>query len=560
MAAPADIFRQGLALHQRGRLAEAQALYRQVLARDPRHFDSLHLLGLCLVQGGETGRGAEQIRRALAIRSDFPEAHYNLGNALLTLGQPGEALASFETALKLKPDDAQYRLEAGNALKELKRSDEAIAQYDHALRLDPRSAEAFNNRGIALKDAGRPAEAVESLDAAIALRPAYAEAHSNRGNALKELGRPDEALACHDRAIALRPDHAEAHYNRANLLGEMKRLDAALASYDTALRLRPDYAEARHNKSLLLLAAGRLEEGFALYGSRWNSPSFTGSRLATELPAWDGRPGAGRLLLWPEQGIGDEILHASLLSLLPSEGLAVTVAADRRLGPVYRRSFPHLAVIDSDDLQPPLAGRFDAQAAMGDLGALLGVEPARLASRRMPFLVADAARREALRAAHPFLRDGPVCGLSWKSANKKFGAEKSLRLIDLAPLLATPGVSFVNLQYGDVADEIEEVRRALGVAVNQAQGLDVFNDIDGLLALVDCCDAVLTTSNVTAHLAGALARPGVVVVPTGKGSLWYWQGGVNDLWYPSLQRIAQERAGQWQAAIAAAVASTRELL
>lgn len=560
MAAPDDIFRKGLALHQRGQLAEAQALYRQVLAVDPRHFDSLHLLGLSRVQGGDPRRGADLIRQALTIRSDFPEAYYNLGNALLTLGQPAEALASLERALQLNPGDAQYRLEAGNALKELKRSDEAIAQYDQAIRLDPASAETFNNRGIALKDAGRPAEAVASLDAAIALRPAYAEAHSNRGNALKELGRLDEALACHDTAISLRPDYAEAHYNRANLLGEMKRLDAALAGYDAALRLRPDYAEASHNKSLLLLAAGRLADGFTLYGSRWNSPSFNGSRLETTVAAWDGRPGAGRLLLWPEQGIGDEIFHASLLSLLPTEGLAVTVAADRRLCPIYRRAFPHLAIIDSDELHQPLTGRFDVQAAMGDLGALLGVEPARLAARRMPFLLADAARREALRAAHLFLRKGPVCGLSWKSANKKFGAEKSLRLIDLAPLLATPGVCFVNLQYGDVTDEIDEVRRKLGVEVHEAHGLDVFNDIDGLLALVDCCDAVLTTSNVTAHLAGALARPGVVVVPTGKGSLWYWQGGTNDLWYPSLRRIAQERAGQWQAAIAAAVASTREIL
>jgi tetratricopeptide (TPR) repeat protein len=560
VAAPDDIFRRGLALHQRGQLADAQALYREVLRRDPRHFDSRHLLGLTCIQSGEPRAGADHIRQALALRSDFPEAHYNLGNALLTLGLPGAALDSFERALQLNPSDAQYRLEAGNALKELKRIDEAVAQYDHAIRLDPASAEAFNNRGIALKDGGRPADAVTSFDQAIALRPGYAEAHSNRGNALKELGRLDEALACHDRAIGLNPRYAEAHYNRANVLGELKRHDAALASYDEALRLRPDYAEARHNKSLLLLGAGRLTEGFALYGSRWKSPSFNSDLLATSLPAWDGKPGAGSLLLWPEQGIGDEIFHASLLSLMPADGMAVTVAADRRLCAIYRRSFPGLAIIDSEELKQPLDGRFTAQAAMGDLGALLQVDADKLAARRMPFLIADPLRREALRAANPFLRQGPVCGLSWKSANRKFGAEKSLSLIDLAPLLSTPGVSFVNLQYGEVADEIAEVRRVRGVEVHQADGLDVFHDIDGLLALVDCCDGVFTTSNVTAHLAGALARQGVVVVPSGKGSLWYWQGGANNLWYPSLRRIAQERAGHWEAAIRTAVAAARDIL
>lgn len=560
MAAPDDIFRRGLAFHQRGQLADAQALYREVLQRHPAHFDSLHLLGLTCIQRGDPRAGADLIRQALAIRSNFPEAHYNLGNALLTLGMPAEALASFERALQLNPADAQYRLEAGNALKDLKRADEAVVQYDHAIRLDPTSAEAFNNRGIALKDAGRPADAVASFDRALALRPSYAEAHSNRGNALKDLGQLDAALDCHERAIGLNPRYAEAHYNKANVLGEMKRHDEALASYDEALRLRPDYAEARHNKALLLLGAGRLAEGFALYGSRWKSPSFTSEPLATALPAWDGKLAVERLLLWPEQGIGDEIFHASLLSLVPLHGMAVTVAADRRLCAIYRRSFPGIAIIDSDMLRQPLAADFTTQAAMGDLGALLGVDAQALVARRMPYLVADPQRREELRAANPVLGHRPVCGLSWKSANRKFGAEKSLRLLDLSEMLVTPGVTFVNLQYGDVADEIAEVRRELGVEVHQAEGLDLFNDIEGLFALVDCCDAVLTTSNVTAHVAGALAGPGVVLVPSGKGSLWYWQGGVNNLWYPSLQRIAQERAGHWEAAIRTAVVAVRNIL
>ncbi|MCA3554394.1 tetratricopeptide repeat protein [Aestuariivirga sp.] len=553
MAAPNDIFRKALALHQGGVLAPAQALYAQVLALDPRHFDSLHLMGLALVQSGEAAKGVELIRRAIALRPGFAEAHYNLGNALLTLGRPAEALESLRQALALKPGDAQCHLEAGNALKDLKRGEEAIAAYDVALRLDPRLAEAHNNRGIALRDGGRPDEALADYDAALRLRPRYAEAHSNRGNALKELGRLEEALACHDRAIALRPAYAEAHYNRANALAEMGRSDAALESFDAALRLRPDYAEAQHNKAQLLLGLGRFGEGFGLYHWRWKSPAFSSARPPLALPAWDGRAD-GPVLLWGEQGIGDEILHASLLSLLP-EGLSATLAVDRRLLAIFRRSFPQVRVIDG--ALPP-EGHFTAQAALGDLGHLLHADAARIAARRMPFLRADAARRDGLRLDNPFLARRPVCGLSWKSANKKFGAEKSLRLIDLAPLIATPGMSFVNLQYGEVEDEIAEVRAALGVSVHQGEGLDVFNDIDGLLALVDLCDAVLTTSNVTAHLAGALAKRGVVLAPSGKGCLWYWQGGPNDLWYPSLRRIAQDRAGQWQAAIRMAATAIKD--
>lgn len=555
MAAADDMFRRALALHQRGEAVAAQALYAQVLAAAPGHVDALHLMGLTFVQAGQPQQGVALIRRALALRSGFAEAHYNLGNALLTLGRPAEALESFRAALALAPGDAQSHLEAGNALKALKRDAEAVAAYETALELDPHLAEAHNNRGIALKDMGRLDEALASYDAAIRLKPDYAEAHSNRGNALKELGQLDAALACHDRAIALRPRYAEAHYNRGNVLGDLKRGDEALASYDAALRIRPAYAEAQHNKAQLLLALGRFGEGFGLYHWRWQSPSFTGGQVPASPPAWDGGA-AAHLLLWGEQGIGDEIFHASLLSLLP-DGQRVSLAADPRLHAIYRRSFPRLAVIDPAAMDHSGA---TAQAAMGDLGALLKLDADKIATRRMPFLVADAARRDALRRENEFLQGHPVCGLSWKSANKRFGAEKSLRLTDLAPLLTTPGVTFVNLQYGAVDDEIAEVRETLGVSVHQVAGLDVFNDIDGLLALVDACDTVFTTSNVTAHLAGALAKQAVVVVPSGKGCLWYWQGGPNNLWYPSLRRVAQDRAGQWGAAIATAVSSVKEFL
>ena len=547
-------FQKALALHQSGRIEAARTLYREVLAAEPRHFDSLHLLGLSTVQSGETEAGVALIRAALMVRPDVAEACYNLGNALLTLKRPAEALDSFSRALQINPSDAQCQFETGNALNDLKRSDEAILRYDEAIRLDPRYAEAHNNRGIALKDAGRFEEAVTSYDTAIALRPRYAEAHSNRGNALKELARFEEALACHDRAISLKPDYAEAHYNRGNVLGDLKRYEEALGSYDQALILRPDYAEARHNKALLLLGRGRLREGFELYPARWQTASFVGGNFRGKVPRWDGRTQQGQLLLWGEQGVGDEIFHASLLPLVPQDGIRITVAADKRLHAIFRRSFPYASVIDSSTLAMQKDADYTAQAPVGDLGGILGLDAEMLAARQTSFLRVDEARREALRKAPGFPERGPVVGLSWKSSNKKFGAEKSLRLSDLAPILSVPGVSFVNLQYGEVAAEIAEAREAFGISVHEVQGLDVFNDIDGLLALIDACDVVVTTSNVTAHLAGSIGKKAVVLVPAGKGCLWYWQGGSNDLWYPSLTRLAQQRVGDWGGAIAAASA------
>src|SRR5664280_2382280 len=241
----ASAFSQALALHQAGRLADAEKMYRIILKAQPDHFDSLHLLGVIFHQRGDHAEAVRQIDVALKINPKMVSAYSNRGVALGELKRFEEALASYDKALALKPDYAEAFYNRGNALRELKRLEEALASYDKALALKPDYAEAFNNRGAALGEVKRFEEALASYDKALALKPDYEEAFYNRGNALKEMNRFDEALASYDRALELKPDYAEAFYNRGNALKEMNRLDDALASYDKALALKPDYAEAQ---------------------------------------------------------------------------------------------------------------------------------------------------------------------------------------------------------------------------------------------------------------------------------------------------------------------------
>lgn len=655
-----DLFRQALARHQTGDLTAAQALYRQLLRREPRHFDGLHLLGLSLVQSDRLAEGVELIREAIRVRSDFAEAHYNLGHALLSLGQAEEALASFDRAVALAPAEPLYHFERGNACKELGRGAEALASFEQAVRLAPRFAEAHNNIGILLKEEGhfaealarydqaialkpryaeahgnrgnvlkelrrydealasndraiqlkpdyaeaysnrgnalarlgRHAEALESHDKAISLKPGYAEGHNNRGNALKELGRFAEALASFERAIQLKPDYAEAHTNRAgaledmgqlaealaehdkavalkpasaeawcargNTLADLERLDEALASYERAISLKPGMALAQYNASLLLLRRRDFARGFAGYMQRWAAEEEKSTRPQTAIPPWDGGPVDGELLLWGEQGIGDEVFFATLLPLA-DPALRLALAADLRLHPMLSRAFPRLRLLDRKDMSETISGPFAAQAAMGDLGHLLGVDAEKLSARRFAGFTADHARRAAVRAANPLPADRLVCGLSWRSGNAKAGRHRSVQLADFAPLLGLPGISFLNLQYGDVAEEIAQAAERFDASVHVAADVDVFNDIEGLLALIDLCDVVFTIDNVTAHLAGALGKTAVVLVPAGNGRHWYWGGESRSLWYPSLHLLYQEAAGDWAKPIAqgAALIATR---
>ena len=249
--------------HQAGRLADAERLYKQILAAQPDHSDSLYLLSAISYQRGDYAQALGQIELALNINSGNSLLWNQRGLALQRLKRLEEAVASYDRVLALWPDHPEALCNRGAALYELKRFDAALASYDRALAARPHYAEAFCYRGSTLLKLSRSAEALASFDCALAVQPDYADAHTSRGELLMELKRFDEALASYDRALALGQDTVELHYNRGNALRELKRYDEALASFDRALAGRPDYGWAHSCRGIALHQLGRYEEALA---------------------------------------------------------------------------------------------------------------------------------------------------------------------------------------------------------------------------------------------------------------------------------------------------------
>jgi len=259
----AEAFNQAAALHMRGRLAEAERAYREVLTRAPGHVDALHLLGVLLTQTQRLQNGVELIDKALRLQPTFAEAHGNRGGALRQLKRPEEALASYDKAVALKPAYVDAHCGRGIVLRELGRLEEALASYDAALALRPDYAEAHNNRGNVLRQLNRLEEAAASYDKAIALRSNFIEALLNRANVLCELHRLDDALASVDAVLRLMPKLAEAHSERGKILRLQKRFEEAATSFDRAIALRPNFAEAYLIRGSVLRELDRLEDALA---------------------------------------------------------------------------------------------------------------------------------------------------------------------------------------------------------------------------------------------------------------------------------------------------------
>ena len=206
-------FELALQRHREGRLADAEALYRQILAAQPNHADALHHLGLVAHQLGRNEFALAWISQAIVLQPDKPAAHSNLGNALAALGRLDEAIAAFRRATELKRDYAEAHFNLGNALRGRDRLDEAVAAYRGAVEAKPDYAEAHNNLGATLARQGHLDEAVSALRRALELRPNYAEALSKLGDTLKDRGELDEAIAAFRHALRIRPDQPRMHSN-----------------------------------------------------------------------------------------------------------------------------------------------------------------------------------------------------------------------------------------------------------------------------------------------------------------------------------------------------------
>jgi tetratricopeptide (TPR) repeat protein len=550
--------RKGMTLHRNNQLQEAFDTYMDVVDAHPRHFDALHLAGVILVQVGHSDKALGLLDRAVEVKPSDPEVYYNRGNARFALQKYKEAIADYSRSITLKPQSPLAMFAQGNALRECGQQQAAILCYDAAMGWMKDYAPLYFNRGNAFVDLGNTGDAEKSFRAAIEVDPAYVEAHHNLGTLYLSLKRFDQAKACFGTAIGLKPDNPESFANLGVAHMELQEYPQALEHFEKALAMAPFNAEVHHSMSHCLLQLGQFDRAWQAFHWRWQTHDFVGKELSSLRPKWVPGAPVKTLLVWAEQGVGDEIFWSALLPELQRQGMQLMVQIDARLIPLMQRAMPGIAFIARTD--PVDDERYDAHLPMGDLG--LAVRRTRADFDRTPrgFLQPDSTRSARIRQAlcPPGQR---LCGLSWRSKNVHFGDEKSMTLEHLLPVLQTPGLTFVNLQYGDVSAELAQLKADHGIEVLQYTEVDNLQDLGGLADLVAACDVVVSTSNTTAHLAGALGKDTLLLLPFGRARIWYWlnEHEGRSLWYPSVRLLAQRSTAEgWQRVSREAAALLRE--
>jgi tetratricopeptide (TPR) repeat protein len=546
LAGPA-LFNLANTLRDQGRLAEAAAHYRDLLHLEPRHLGAKFALGCTLQAQGSLDVAAACFHDVVEQSPGHREAHFHLGVVWQARGELEAAVRSYGEALRLGLDRAELHTNLGVALQRLGCLAQAEACQRRAIALDPSAPDLKLNLASVLQESGRYAEAAEECRAAVRVRSELAEAHAMLGLALGALEDDAGAVSAHRRATALRPTSPAVLNECANALMDAGETEAAIETYRAAVALEPELAETRYNLGLALLATGRLDEGWALYRWRNRLPSVA-ARPAWRQPEWTGEPLGGTLLVWREQGLGDELMLGSCLPDLAGRVSRLVVAGTPRLRALLGRSLPEATIVDAADAAALPADAYDRQIALGDLPGILRRSPVAFPPRRS-WLVADPARVAAWRARLAAIGSGPSVGICWRS-----GLLTPMRRLSYAALddwrsvLQVPGVRFVNLQYDDCHAELAAVERELGVRIHRWPEVDLMNDLEEAAALTAALDLVVSAPTAVGELAGALGVPVWRVIA---GRDWTMLGTGRRPWFPSMEVQARRRGTGWAAHLAA---------
>jgi tetratricopeptide (TPR) repeat protein len=545
-------------------LDKLEVLVGEVAREKARHRSNVLLKrGIRAWRRGDIVKAGQWALKATEAAPDNSKAFHVLAMALERMGHLHKSLVTYERAFQLDPEDPELLINLGLTAWNLKLTEGAARMFQLYIAACPDSPLGYNNLGSVLCDLGQPEMGIETLRAAINRMPHEAILWNSFATVLAEEGRADESLVFYHEAARLEPGFARAYHNLGYAYQHLGKLEEALANYDRALSHAVDPAERRetsHSRSICLIGAGKLEEGFRAYEIRNDQRFRSYLHHMIDAPLWQGEELDGKkILLVGEQGLGDEFMFANILPDVQDavgETGKLQICVDPRLVPLFQRSFPKAEVgsyddrtlVDNDGNKAlrlvPFAAKDNAPDLWAPMGSALQYYRKSLDDfRHEVFLTPDAERVAQFRRTLGAMGPGKKVGLCWRSMMLGAKRAKYFSPIDhWGPVLKTAGVTFINLQYGDCAEEIVRAEAKFGVRIHSIEGLDLKDDIDGSAALCAALDLVLSAPTAAAATAASV---GAEVWFVTAGRTWPQLGTGEYPWYANTRVLSPEKFGDW---------------
>jgi len=470
------------------------------------------------------------------------EQNLMLNHALIlrNIGQINDALDVYQALLRNYPQNINIYISYGFTLNFLEKFQEAIDVYLQGMEVKSDDFGILYNLGISYLNQFDYSNALKYLllaqeqnNKSIDLLLTIAVCHSKIRNF-------DAAHHSVDEAKKIEPNNPLIPFQMGTLYLMQDQTEMAMEYFDQAITLDPNHVEANYHKGLTYLKEEKYEEAMKYYRYRViRKHDKFGKFNDFELPQLN--KDSEILVSW-EQGIGDEILNLSLINQIKNKVKSITYITQDKLYDWLKLNLEGISLIKESESREYIQKNSDKlQINISTLMAYIDDWSGFFKTKVTWKVSKDLHVKYKTKYK---TNNEKIIGISWRSANKKIGDEKSVPLSDMLPMLKKNRV--ISLQYGEVKQEIEQINSQEKLNIFFDQELDYYNDINSLAALVSICDEVITCSNVTAHIAGRLGVKTYLMIPKSFGSIWYWNSVSNySRWYPSVKIFRQEIDGDW---------------
>ena len=523
---------------------QVEKLLEKIDFKNNTDIDYFFLYGIILAKKGKYEEAIYYFQKTLKFNKNNYDSNFNLGGCYQGLFDFNMAIHHYSICTKLEPKSFQPYFQLGICYKQMREYEKSIFNLDIAKNLE-KNSKIFIALGNVYREIGNFDEALDYYKKAISIdkepfdaQLLVANLEIDKGNLeiasliLNELN--SNGKLNNSQKILLKIHHG-------NLLKSQGKYSDAIEVNKSILEISPKNYDASYNLSICYLFKKDYDKGWFYHESRFYLNNFGLLRQINnnfKKPRWDQSRPKKNILIWGEQGIGDQILYSQFVDLIKNEFENITIAVNDKLIPFFKKIYNDLHVIDYKKISK--YQNYDFQIALGSLGLYFQ----KLVNKNFKVAVDYPIDAKRFPKKNKKLR----CGISWRSTNKLIGHKKSIDLVLLREVLALENIEFINLQFSDVKNEVNNLENSMKRKIFNSHDIDNFNDIDGIASLIKTCDFVITISNSNAHISGKLGVKTFLLLPKSDGKLWYW-GQSEDkeiIWYPSIIPIRQTKNSHWK--------------
>lgn len=535
---PSEKEREEIAiLFQSGQHEDALVKIKQAIISYPTDERLLYMEGCCYKELSRIDDALECFSRALEMKTDFYQVYNQMGSIFFLLGEFDNAIKQFQQSLSIKQDYDEALNNLGSTYKQLKHNHKALQYYKQALEVNPNYIEVLNNMGVVYKDLEQHEKALELFLKAIKLKPDFYDALYNLATELSLVHRYEESITFFLQANELKPDKPELLNNLGISYQLCGQLNLAEISFKKAKTINPEHYNALFNLGRVQLSTGNLKEGFDNYEYRYQTDSFNSPKRQFNVPRWNGQDLTGKkILIWSEQGIGDEIMFASIIPEFEHLAEKVVIECAMKLALIFQWAFPWAEVKETGPVNCKhfdYYNEFDYQIPSGSIAKFFRQTIADFEKKQKPYIPRLKAGEQKVRDNLKLKDNQLLIGLCWRSSLQT--VERNIHYLEveeLAPLKAIKNATFLAVQYDDCLPELDRVRD-LGLPIRYYTNIDQKEDLGSTCALLGACDLIISPGTAAAQMAAALGVPTLIFSPTGHFKKTFQAKRIP--WHPTVQ-------------------------